>query len=200
MRALLTIIALLITLFSSTIFAFGERSFACDFFREHPVWLWDAEHAQQKWGVPVSVQLAIMRTESSFYGAAMPAPRAHFMGIPLFRPSTAKGYAQALDATWYHYCRANGKLSADRASFADATDFIGWYIDSLHRELGISKKNAYEIYLAYHEGPGGYRAHSYRYKPWLMLLAKRVALHATIYHQQLARCSAQLSPRAWWQF
>ena len=38
----------------------------------------------------------------------------------------------------------------------DALDFIGWYNDTSHRRLGLSKGDAYSLYLAYYSGHGGY--------------------------------------------
>jgi hypothetical protein len=34
--------------------------------------------------------------------------------------------------------------------------------------LGISRRDAYRQYLAYHEGQGGYKHRTYEKKPWLI--------------------------------
>ena len=38
----------------------------------------------------------------------------------------------------------------------DALDFIGWYNHTSNKRLGISKSDAYNLYLAYYSGHGGY--------------------------------------------
>lgn len=59
-----------------------------------------------------------------------------------------------------------------RNNFDDAIMFIGWYTAGTHKQLGISKWDTYNQYLAYHEGRGGYRRGSHRSKPWLMQVAR----------------------------
>ena len=49
--------------------------------------------------------------------------------IPWLRPSTAKGYSQALDETWEQYIDETGNTWARRGSFSDSADFIGWYAE-----------------------------------------------------------------------
>jgi len=58
--------------------------------------------------------------------------------------------------------------------------------------LGISKWDAYNQYLAYHEGHGGFRAKSYLKKPWLIKVAQKVKKRAGQYGTQLKRCKAEL--------
>jgi hypothetical protein len=72
----------------------------CSIFREKNQWYDDAKQAAQRWGVSVPVLMAIMSQESNFVADAKP-PRTWLLGfIPWFRPSSAYGYAQALDGTW----------------------------------------------------------------------------------------------------
>jgi len=40
--------------------------------------------------------------------------------------------------------------------------------------LGIPKDNARLLYLAYHEGRGGYKKGSYKSKPWLLSVSSDV--------------------------
>ena len=47
----------------------------------------------------------------------------------------------------------------------DALDFIGWYNHRTRRQLGIPLTDAQRLYLAYHEGQGGYRRGTWRDKP-----------------------------------
>jgi hypothetical protein len=164
----------------------------CAIFAEKEDWYAASRAAQRQWGAPVSVQMAIMRQESAFVADARP-PRQWFLGfIPLSRPSTAYGYSQALDGTWERYRKSTGRTDAERDDFADAADFIGWYAHLSQTELGLSNRDAYRQYLAYHEGQGGYQRGSYRQKPWLMDLARKVAGTATRYQRQLDACESGL--------
>lgn len=164
----------------------------CAIFKEQDDWYAASRQAQQRWSAPVAVQMAIMKQESAFVADARP-PRRWFLGfIPLSRPSTAFGYSQALDGTWERYQQSTGHSGAERDDFADAADFIGWYMRQSQIELGIPPRDAYRQYLAYHEGQGGYRRGSYRQKPWLMDVARNVAATATRYQRQLNQCRPEL--------
>lgn len=160
----------------------------CQIFDEKSDWYEATLQTQKKWGVPIAVQMAILRHESAFVADARP-PREWFLGfIPLGRPSTAYGYSQALDGTWEQYQQRADQDGADRDEFEDAVDFVGWYTRQTSRELGISCTDAYRQYLAYHEGQGGFRKGTYRQKPWLMGVAKQVANTAKQYDRQLNGC------------
>ena len=137
---------------------------------------------KRRWGIPVEVQLAIIRNESSFRHDAR--PRSPSGGYA----SSAYGYPQAIDGTWEWYRDETGKRWAKRTNFADAADFVGWYANRSQRTLGISPKDAYNQYLAYHEGHTGFRRGSYRKKPWLQRYARQVDRHARAYAAQLNRC------------
>jgi hypothetical protein len=67
------------------------------------------------------------------------------------------------------------------------------------RRTGIRKNDAYDLYLAYHEGSGGYLHHSYVNKPWLIRAARDVAAVANNYNAQLARCECNLPKKPWWR-
>jgi hypothetical protein len=109
--------------------------------------------------------------------------------IPWTRPTTAYGYAQALDETWAQYLDSAGNLLAARDDFADAADFIGWYSHLSHRKLGIAKTDAKKLYLAYHEGHKGYAQGSYLNKAWLRGVADKVAKRARLFERQLSQCA-----------
>ena len=81
--------------------------------------------------------------------------------------SSAYGYAQALEGTWDDYRADTGRRGADRDDFADSSDFIGWYMSGATRVNGMPLHDAYNQYLAYHEGKAGYARGSYRAKAWL---------------------------------
>lgn len=118
-------------------------------------------------------------------------PRPWLLGlIPLPRASSAYGYAQAKDETWDGYQAKAG--SADRDDFADATDFIGWYCNISYTRLGISKLDAKNLYLAYHEGHRGYQRKSYLQKAGLVQIADKVARRAKLFQNQLDECKGTL--------
>ena len=169
----------------------------CATFREKEDWYEDAKESYEKWGVPIPVQMAIMHQESHFVADAQP-PRTWLLGfIPWFRSSTAYGYAQAKDENWDDYLDKAGSWSADRDEFADAADFIGWYSNISHSILGISKDDANNLYLAYHEGHGGYQHKSFLKKPWLQQVAIKVAKLATLFQRQLSTCEKELKSENW---
>lgn len=159
----------------------------CRVFSQYPDWYKNAHKAEKKWGVPVPVQMAIIYQESSFNATARPPRKKLLWIIPWKRPSTAYGYSQALNNTWKEYER-NMRKSSKRNEFDDAVDFICWYSHQANRKLGINPKNAYALYLAYHEGAGGYSRHSYLKKPWLIGVAHKVSYRADTYTRQLAMC------------
>ncbi len=175
---------------------------ACAIFQDQSGWYNETANVQKKWGVPIHVQLAIIHQESKFKHDAQPPRSTLFWFIPGPRPSTAFGYAQALDGTWDDYKKHVGRWGADREDFSDAVDFIGWYVDQSYKKCGISKWDARLQYLAYHEGQGGYNRRSYFKKPWLMKVAKKVEKNAVRYRQQLAQCrkGGGASGGRWWPF
>lgn len=160
----------------------------CATFREKEDWYGEAQKSYEKWGIPVSVQMAIMHQESHFVADAKP-PRIWLLGIiPWFRPSSAYGYAQAKDETWSDYLDKADRWCADRDDFADAADFVGWYCSVSHAKLGIPKWDAKNLYLAYHEGNGGYQRKSYLNKGRLKRIADKVAYRARLFQSQLDTC------------
>jgi hypothetical protein len=141
--------------------------------------------------------MAIMHQESRFIADARP-PRSKVLGfIPWSRPSSAYGYAQALDGTWDKYLETVDPWGDDRDDFADAHDFIGWYCSVTHKTLGVSRHNARKLYLAYHEGDKGYSRKTYLKKPWLMKVAKKVSKNSKRYKSQLSTCEDELKSSGW---
>ena len=172
----------------------------CDIFREKSGWYGDAKDARARWGVPISVSMAFMHQESRFVATAKPPRKKIFGVIPGPRPSDSYGYSQAKESTWDWYQRSTGNYGADRDDFGDAIDFIGWYNTVSNKELGISKQDAFRLYLAYHEGHGGYRKQSYRSKEWLIDVARKVDRQAQRYNSQLQGCAEELEPRGWFDW
>ncbi len=171
----------------------------CQVFNQYPEWYDDAHDAQQRWGTPINVMMAFVRRESGFREHARPERR-WFLFIPLPRKSSAYGYAQAQDPVWRRYRKATGGLFKRRSDMDDALDFIGWYTDLIHRQLGISKWDPEHLYIAYHEGIGGYRSGRWRHDRHLLQTARGVAYRAREYGAQLKRCEQRLRCRHWYQF
>lgn len=161
---------------------------ACSILDQRPKYLRAMQKTERRWDVPVHVQMATIYQESKFDGDAR-TPYRYLLGvIPMGRQSSAYGYAQALDGTWDEYRTSTGNRGADRDNIYDATDFMGWYMDKTHERLGISKNDARNQYLAYHEGQTGYARGSYRSKGWLIDVANSVAARSDTYETQLRRC------------
>lgn len=172
---------------------------SCAIFLEKRGWYRATKASYERWGIPVEVQLAIVHQESRFRAKAKPPRRKILWIIPGPRPSDAAGYAQALRSTWKEYVKDSGNGGADRDDFGDAVDFIGWYTGRSARIHGIRRDDAYNLYLAYHEGDGGFRRRTYRNKSWLLGVAREVQRRAHRYRRRLTTCEHRLGPR-WWQF
>jgi hypothetical protein len=160
----------------------------CSVFRQHPAWYRDAKDVERRWKVPVPVQMAIIHQESKFDAKAKPPRTKLLRVIPWKRPSTAYGYAQALHSTWNQYKQSNGWFWSSRNSFSDGVDFIGWYANEANKRARISRSDAYSLYLAYHEGVGGYQRRTYLKKNWLLAVARKVKAKAQIYARQMNSC------------
>ena len=170
----------------------------CAVFEQENDWYDYARKSARKWGTPIHILLAFVRHESSYRSNAKPARRKIWF-IPLGRPSSAKGYAQAQDPVWGEYQKKRGRLFRSRGDMEDALDFIGWYNHKTWKELGISRNDARNLYLAYHEGRGGYRRGTWKKKPGVQRTATRVAETAARYQAQLARCESRYRCDAWYQ-
>lgn len=172
----------------------------CSIFEEKKGWYKKANNAQKKWGVSVPIMMAFMHQESRFQPKARP-PRTRILWvIPGPRRSNAYGFAQAKTETWAWYKRETGAWGADRDDFGDAVDFIGWYNQTSHRRSGIALHDSYNLYLAYHEGHGGYNRRTYQNKAWLKTVASRVTARTGLYQQQLMSCEKRLDRGGWWFF
>ncbi len=184
----IVIVLFLCTLTACTAMPPRNGNNLCATFKEKDDWYDETQQSYQKWGVPIPVQMAIMHQESHFVADAKP-PRVWLLGfIPWFRPSSAYGYAQALDRTWQDYLDKTGSWTADRDDFGDASDFIGWYCAISNNKLGIAKWDAKNLYLAYHEGHLGFKRKSYLNKEGLTRIAEKVANRARLFKSQLEGC------------
>ena len=161
---------------------------ACAIISERPTYLRAMRATERRWGIPVHVQMATIYQESKFIGNAR-TPHTFALGvIPMGRQSSAYGYSQALNGTWEEYQQTAGGRGAKRDDIADATDFMGWYMDQSARSLGIAKDDAEDQYLAYHEGRTGYTNQSHLGKPWLVDVAAAVGARSEMYRTQLQSC------------
>ena len=172
----------------------------CTIFDERRGWYKNAKASEARWGTPLHVQMAIIRQESAYRFDARPKRKRLLKVIPWKRPSSAYGFAQVKDSTWQWYQDSTGNKRASRTRFADAIDFVGWYTNTTQRTLGVSKWDAKNQYLAYHEGHGGFRRRTYNGKQWLMPVATRVASSAQRYASQLRGCREELDARRGWLF
>ncbi|ABM05058.1 putative lipoprotein [Psychromonas ingrahamii 37] len=170
----------------------------CDIFTENRDWYNASKNMNEKWGTPIHVPIAMMYQESSFKHNAAP-PMQYFWFIPIGRASDAYGYAQAKKMTWDDYQRETGNGWADRDDFDDAIDFMGWFTYKTQKINGVSKWDAYGQYLNYHEGWSGYKHASYRKKPWLTQVAKKVDNRAKQYAGQLKTCQDNLDSSWLWR-
>lgn len=161
---------------------------ACGLADERPKYFRAMQATERRWGVPVHVQMAVIHQESRFVGNARTPYRYALGVIPMGRQSSAYGYSQALDDTWREYQDEARRGGARRDRIQDATDFMGWYFDKAEKALGLSKHDARNQYLAYHEGRTGYARGSHNAKPWLLAVADRVASRSETYRTQLQTC------------
>ena len=167
----------------------------CAIFREKDDWYQDAAKAARKWNTPIAGMMATLHQESRFVHDAKP-PRTKILWIfPGPRPSDAYGYPQALGTTWRSYQRSTSNYGADRDDFADAIDFVGWYHNTSQRQCAIKPGDTYHLYLAYHEGQGGFNRRTFRNKGWLKGVARKVSARAQTYQRQLNQCEASLKKR-----
>ena len=197
LRTILIISAVLLTACSSA--PPSNINDSCAIIKDKDDWYDDAKDSFERWGVPIHVQLAIIHQESRFQYDAKTKMQYFLWIIPIGRKSSAYGYAQAKESTWDWYMKSTENWGADRDDFDDAVDFIGWYGRLSYDMLNISKWDAYNQYLAYHEGHTGYKRKTYNKKPWLIKVAKKVDKLAKTYHTQLSRCEDELNS-GWWIF
>ncbi|MFZ5755958.1 MAG: transglycosylase SLT domain-containing protein [Pseudomonadota bacterium] len=151
-------------------------------------WFDEAEEAEEHWRIPIPVMMATLYQESKFQAKAKPPRKRILWIIPWKRPSSAYGYAQVLDETWDVYVSDTGNSFANRKDFGDSIDFVGWYHDRSAKKLGIARGDARNLYLAYHEGHGGYSRGTWKNKKWLIDVAAKVDGRSKTWAGQLAKC------------
>ena len=65
---------------------------------------------------------------------------------------------------------------------------------------GFSATDARSLYLAYHEGYGGFKRKTYRKKQWLIKVADRVQARSEMYQQQYWGCAKELKRKRFFFF
>jgi hypothetical protein len=160
---------------------------ACKMLNENNDWMNHLNNSYKKWGIPASIQLAFIKKESSFIYDAKPLKEEGFFYNDYY--SSAYGYSQALDGTWDDYKRNTNNTSANRTSFGDSTDFIGWYLNNFAKKANIKRSDTYNLYLIYHEGFSGYKKKTYNKKSWLKTEARKVKKYKKIYSNQINKCN-----------
>ena len=163
----------------------------CSIFYEKYFWYKHTKKTEKKWGVPIYIQLAIIKTESDFNWLAKPKRLKLFKVIPYKRPSSSFGYSQAVKGTFKQYKNETGNKLARRTRFKDSVDFIGWYMNKTEKILKIPKTDVYRQYIAYHEGWGNYK--NYKNNKKVIILAKRVTAQAEKYRKQIKQCQRKLN-------
>ena len=171
----------------------SNTSNSCSIFSERYLWYKHTKNSEKKWGTPIYLQLAIIKMESDFDWLAKPPRKKLFKVIPYKRPSSSFGYSQAVKGTWEQYKKETGNKLATRTRFKDSVDFIGWYTNKTEKILKISKKNAFQQYIAYHEGWGNYK--NYKRNQKVISLAKKVENQSNKYKSQLEECKKSLTTR-----
>lgn len=194
------VLALLLVLAGCSSLPPANPNNICDIFDDKPSWYKDAKKAEKQWGSSVPVMMSIMYQESQFKHNARPARTKILWVIPGPRSSDAYGYPQAKDDVWDEYQDQSGNGWSRRDNFGDAIDFIGWYNKQSQKRSRIGLQDSYNLYLAYHEGHGGYNRATYRKKNWLMNTARKVEDRSQQYENQLRNCEERFKGSWWWPF
>jgi len=166
---------------------------SCAIFEDRYLWYKHTKKTEEKWGVPIHIQLAFVNKESGFNRFAKPPRHKLFKVIPYKRKSSSFGYSQAIKGTWELYKEETGNKLATRARFKDSVDFIGWYVSKTHKILKISKSDAYRQYLAYYKGWGDYK--NYTKDKKAIIYAKSARDMASSYRKQLITCKDNLNKK-----
>lgn len=173
----------------------------CSIYKEKRHWYKASLKTERRWGVPPQIPMAFIHQESRFDGTALP-PRKYILWIiPWGRVSSAYGFAQAQTMTWNDYIKDTGNSGAKRNNFGDSIDFIGWYINKTQKVNGVSKWDAYNQYLNYHEGWTGYKRKTHNSKSWLIGVANKVKTRSNNYGSQYRSCQEELmKPQGFWEW
>ncbi|MDC3180935.1 transglycosylase SLT domain-containing protein [Gammaproteobacteria bacterium] len=134
----------------------GYEKDICQFVHAHSRWSSVLRKTEQEFEISPGLVMSVIYHESSFRSHVRP-PRDIVLGVFPVRLRTEYGYGQIKDMTWQWYLEKDPGLFRSRTSFADTARFIGWYYKHYLAVSRPTKKRAYDFYLAYHEGLGGYQ-------------------------------------------
>jgi hypothetical protein len=196
----LMLLGLLLVLAGCTSLPPSHTNNICNIFDEKNSWYKDAKKAEKRWGSSVPVMMSIMYQESQFKHNARTRRTKILWIFPGPRLSDAFGYPQARNAVWNEYQTQGGSRLARRDNFGDAIDFIGWYNKQSQKRSRVGLDDSYNLYLAYHEGHGGYNRGTYRQKNWLLNTARKVEDRSQQYENQLRSCEERFKGSWWWPF
>ena len=170
----------------------------CSICTERTNWYRAAKAAEERWQTSIALTMVIIYQESSFRSQVRPAQERFLWVFPGARPSSAFGYAQALESTWQEYQLRSGNDSASRSDFADAVDFVAWYNANSRRISGIKATDARSLYFAYHEGNAGFQRGRHLRKRWLIQAADQVQQNSEKFGRQLDGCRAEFE-KSWFE-
>ncbi|MGI1677979.1 MAG: transglycosylase SLT domain-containing protein [Cellvibrionaceae bacterium] len=172
----------------------------CNIFEDKKGWYKAARKSEKKWGSSIPIMMSFIHQESRFRARAKPPRKKILWVLPGPRVSSAFGFPQAKTSTWKWYIKDTGNRGADRDNFKDAIDFVGWYNARSSKTNNIKRDDTYHLYLAYHEGHGGFEKRTFSRKNWLKTVAKKVSSRSIRYSQQLNSCAENLQKDSWWPF
>ena len=97
---------------------------------------------------------------------------------------------------WYKYARKSVKRWGSTIPVMMAI----MYNAQSQKRSKIRLNDPYNLYLAYHEGHGGFNRGTYKKKTWLRNTAQQVSNRAAMYSRQLPQCEDRLKGPWWWPF
>lgn len=177
--------------FRTTSIKTTNKQDACKMMVENPDWLHALQKSHGKWGTPISIQLSFVYHESSFVYNARPIKKKKGYAFGTEYASSALGFSQALNGAWGDYKNELNPVGAKRTNFGDSVDFIGWYNSKSHK-IGIKPVDAYNLYLAYHEGRRGWQKGYHKKQKWLLNYAKSVQKKSEVYSTQINNCNLRI--------
>ncbi|HAH70293.1 MAG TPA: hypothetical protein DCL74_00625 [Succinivibrionaceae bacterium] len=157
----------------------------CSVFQDKDGWYVAAHKVHAKYGIPIDTAMAILAQNSKL----STQDNGLFDGLTSAVGLGNEGFLVVSDEIWQQYKDEAGTFLSDRGSFADALDFMGWYMNKAKERSGVALCDAYNQYIVYREGFEAFNARTYTAKDWLLKEASEVRTRASEYRQQLLRCN-----------
>ncbi|UTC24965.1 hypothetical protein MMH89_02230 [Candidatus Comchoanobacter bicostacola] len=158
----------------------------CRVIHANPGWAEKLKQVQKRYGIEPNVVLSVISHESSFRSHAR-AQRSYFWGVIPYRRESSFGYGQVKDETWQWYLSKNPGYFRSRTSFRDTSVFIGWYYQQYLKKAPESRVSAYDFYIAYRNGLGGYEDESVM-DEWMIGKCSSVQELSDRYRTMLLEC------------